>query len=389
LAVMTFVIVLNPNSGTVERGDSIQPLVDVHRLAGSDRVVDLFISNIVPDPLGGITATFSPELIPTDFISTMTINTIATMNQGIYTITVMGIGGGSTATDTFWLTVELPFSFDLYVTPVSDSIYPTQPSSETITVERITGIPEAVTIDLISIIDTATGLPDPGGDDYDISVSFGSSPCTPLGPVYECYPDMDISTTEYTPPGNYEIRINGSSSEFWTDVTFDLEVLTPECFPPDPSMCGAASTDCKYFSCVNFQCIENDYPDDYVPLGPDGTEGTADDPCGFEDCDGLCESGIEYKDPTSATCNIECDGAGSCDSSCDAGACAYNTIKTCNYGCKGTECWAGLWCEETRARCKICGTGWCYGDCEPSGGSDECSFCSSKFRPIADFDQLP
>ncbi len=341
---MTFIIVANPNTDTVVRGNSVETFVNVHKIAGPDRIVDLFIDNIVPDPLGGITATFVPELIPPDFDSKMTISTFATVPAGVYTITVRGVGGGSTDTDVYWLTVELPFDFDLLIAPASDSIYPTQSSSPTVTVDRTQGTPEAVTVSLVHIISKTTMLPDPSGDDFNITVDLSvNNPCTPLGPVFECYPGMTIFTNEYTPPDDYEIKIEGTSASAWDEVTFDLTVNAPECIPPDPAMCGPPTHVCKYYTCVGFVCIENNQDDDYIPPGPDGIVGTPDDPCGFRNCDDKCEldSGDgqwkEYRNPT-GPCNVECDGGGKCDTSCDPGACTYGTITICDHGCDGISC---------------------------------------------------
>ncbi len=348
---MTFIIDINPDSGTVVRGNSIQTFVDVHKIAGTDRIVDLFISDKnPPDPFNRITAAFAPNLNVPDFISTMTISTSPITLVGVYTITVMGVGGGSFDTDVYTLTVESPFAFNLFVTPASDSIYPTQGSTPTITVRRTQGTPEAVTVSLISILSTTSGLPDPTGNDYHITVNFANNPCTPSAPAYECYPSMSISTTDLTPPDTYEIKIGGNSATASDEVTFDLEVKTPECIPPDPSMCGAPPHVCKYWTCVNFQCIENNYNDGYDPAGQ----------CGIENCNDKCDGGFEYRG--GGTCTKTCDGAGNCKASCDPGACTYSTVKNCRWGCKNSlDCWGGIQCEQKTAVCRE-GLGACGAD---------------------------
>jgi hypothetical protein len=343
---MTFSINVDPDPVKIIReiGYSNTTNMIVTKTGGSSKDVHLYFDSLP----AGISRTFSQNDIPPDFVSVLTITTDGTTPAGTHTMTVKGIGGGSYVEKQFNLIVEEPFDFDFYFTGKDkDEIYPTQDTSTTMAVETTQGTPEPVSFSY-NVIEQALG-PDPFGNDYYITAIIVPNPCSLSVAVPDCYPTMDIYTTKDTLPGNYTVYINGSTTKVWHQISFDLKVKEPECFDIGVipsidciSLKGATSS-CKYWECVNFECQEKPYPADYDPAGLCGTEPCG-DKCEKDTVDGKDK---EYRNPPSPTYDRVCDGLGNCNMTYDITKCIYN-IWECRYGCKNsTHCWGGKWYQET------------------------------------------
>ncbi len=359
---MFFILTLNPDNDKIDIGSSTTSTVNINLASGTPSSVVLNALN-VPNH---VSVSFSPNSCTPTCTSTMSITTDNSIEPGIYTFKVSGKGGGSREEATYTLTIAKPFDFDLELSQYEETIAATQSISLTVTLTLKDP-------DMISKTVFLSYSMSP--DEPTISVSF-----TPASGEPDFTSDILITTQETTPDGDYIIVITASGGGVSHSKTFVLHVITPECYDDsdcdDGNPCTGVETEggidkCRFPGTADAYCDRPNLPAGYVPPG---------NACGTVtiSCSDKCSGGREYREPTTptATCSIACDGMGNCGSSCTP-TCSYNSIKTCRYGCKdNVNCWAGLWCEETRARCRISQLGWCYGDCEPPAGSDECDFCA-------------
>jgi len=335
---MVFIIDVSPVDGEVDVGDSNQTFVNVVKIGGTSRIIDLFIDNINPNPLGTISVDFVPDLMQPDFISTMTVRTNAGTSQGTYTLTIKGVGGGSFATDTYTLKVKRNFDFTIIINPPIETYQNLVGLSKPLTIHKTDGIAEMVTMSY-SILNSSHL---PRGDNFGISIIFPNSPCSPNNLLNECYPGITISTTASTPIDDYDVTLYGTSASGLVRTTlFTLKVKLAECndmFLAQSAECNALKGlpedglgipyYCKYWKCVNYQCQLNDHPDSYDPEGQCGSDTCA-DYCGKDPADGKFK---EHSGALNYDCNKTC-FSGICSSSCFPESCTYSSNNVCAYEC--------------------------------------------------------
>jgi hypothetical protein len=159
-----------------------------------------------------------------------------------------------------------------------------------------------------------------------------------------------VSTGDHT----YRLFINGNP--IGDAVTLNCIAYTPP--PQCPGGCDD-NNPCTSDSCQSGTCVH--------------TNRAAGSICGTisSSCPNTCTGGNEYRDGTES-CNLVCNGAGSCSSTCTLSSCSlssYTTVKECKFDCSGTSCITGYYCQPAKAYCRVSRLGWCDG-CSSDGCCD-------------------
>lgn len=200
-----FTVSVNPSSGSVQQGGSIQTTVTVALLSGSPQTVTLSASGLP----GEASASFSTSSGNPTFTSILTISVGTSTPTRTYTITVAGTGGGLTRTATYTLTVTSapqPFDFSISVNPQSGSVQQGGSVSAAVNVGLVSGSTQSVTL-------SASGLP--SGAPYSFKPSSGTPSFTST---------ITISTSMSTPTGRYTITITGAGGGLTRTATYTLTV---------------------------------------------------------------------------------------------------------------------------------------------------------------------
>jgi hypothetical protein len=207
-----FYIKIDSNSNSVDQGNSIQQDVSAILLGLPPNQVDLSYS-ITPNA-PSITISFTPSSGAPSYSSVMNIQTAPNTPAQVYTIKVIGTGGGLTREATFTLTVKAS-DFTVAVNPTSDTAIQGVAFSRTvtITVTNTGGTPQPVSLSY-SIL-----TPIPG-----VTISSPSpATCTPSAPSYTCTSTFTVSGTA-TSIGTYQIIVTGTSGTSSASATYTLTV---------------------------------------------------------------------------------------------------------------------------------------------------------------------
>jgi len=377
---MEFDLSLNPSTATIMQGEEASTSIDLTFLSGTAVPVFLYASEEPPNSQ----LTLSTDTCTPTCNSTMTISTsYPDTPYGTYEIKVVAIGGGLRKTAKFTLTIQPYFDFEILLSPDRDTIAQGEPSSSIVTVD-LKSI-ETRTVDLsYTIISITSGSTDP--NNFGISVSFDQNSGNPTFST-----TMRITTQTTTPYDEYAIIVTGTSEDIIRTKTFTLTVKKPECFSDSDCNDGKPCTGvkdeggidkCRNSGKVNAYCERPNLPYGYIP---DSSCGTLSKTCGNK-----CENGYEYRDGIKKTCNLACDGVGSCLKDCTPSCTPsdYNTIKDCYYECKDNlRCREAYFCSEESCQtcnswCALnsCDTSWGCGSCTVSGqvrrGNESDPFCT-------------
>ncbi|AIC15154.1 InlB B-repeat-containing protein [Nitrososphaera viennensis] len=203
-----FSLSLNPSSGTVQQGGSVQTTVTTTLLSGTSTSVSLSASG---GPLG-TSFTFSPASGNPTFASTLTINIPSNVATGTYQVTVAGSGGGVSRTATYQLTISSqtaqPFNYALSVSPSSLSIAKGSSAQTTVSVDLLAGSSaQAVAL-------SSTGQPS------GVTVSFNPSSGNPTFKS-----TMSISVSSAANAGTYTLTITGTSGALAKSTTLTLTIV--------------------------------------------------------------------------------------------------------------------------------------------------------------------
>jgi hypothetical protein len=370
---MFFHLEANPPTGIVLPGDPIPTTIDVILEGGTPLPVSLFapqgaINAITGDPETSISISFSTTLCTPDCSPTMTITTQDTDTptpDGDYEIEVVGIGGGSMETVTYVLTVSPVFKFTLDVNPDDDIVIPGDSTTPTVSVTKD---PAALLSKPVTLSAIATDT-DSGDEEPSISTSFNPNNQDP-----DYSSTMTITTQDTTPDGDYAVSITGTGGGWSAGTTFTLTVKTPDCYTDadcddgNPCTGGDEATGidkCIDGGTVDAWCNQTNFDYGYEP----------DDRCGIETetCEDKCDSKevkmngfwvtkyYEYKDGSTETCNILCDGGGNCLPDCTPVTCTYSEEYECRFECEDTtRCEYGYFCGSNE-----CTGGVDYYGCDP------------------------
>ncbi len=202
-----FAVSVNPESGSIEQGGSVQTIVNVTLLSGTSQTVTLSVSELPPET----SATFNLSSGIPPFTSTLTIYTAESTSTGNHTIIIIGTGEELTKTTNYTLTVTYtpqPFNFSLSVS--SDSGLVQQGNSLTlpITVSLISGSSQSVSL-------SVSGLPSGAWAIFDQSSGTPTFTST-----------MNISTSSTTPAGTYVITLTASGEGLTRTASYTLTVTS-------------------------------------------------------------------------------------------------------------------------------------------------------------------
>ncbi len=161
----------------------------------------------------GVTATFSPASIAAPGLgtSTVTFTAASTAVAGNYTVVVTATGGGVTRTSNLNLTVSMPASFAISVSPAAVSITPgsrTSSASATITATLSASFDSTITV-------TVSGLP------AGASAAFGPAST----PAPDAISDtMALSAAASSKPGTYPVTITATGGGISHTAALSLTV---------------------------------------------------------------------------------------------------------------------------------------------------------------------
>jgi len=194
-----YAVSVDPTSGFVQQGGSVQATVTVNLTSGETHYVSCSASGLP----NGVTVNFNPSSGLPTFTSTMTISASSTSPKGTYTITIP-----CEWHPTFYtLTVISPgFDLTVSVSPTSGSVKPGGSVQATVMVNLTNGSTQSVSL-------SASGLP--SGANATFNPSSGNPTFTST---------MTISTSSTTPTGTYTIRITGTGAT--KTATYLLTVTT-------------------------------------------------------------------------------------------------------------------------------------------------------------------
>jgi uncharacterized repeat protein (TIGR02543 family) len=209
--IFDFSLSLNPSSGSVIQGNSIQTTVNASLTSGSTQSVSFSASGLP----SGATASFSSTSCNPTCTSTMTITTTAATPTGSYTITITGTGGGVTRTTTYTLTVNAAFDFSMSLSPSSGSVNQGTSITTTATATLTSGSTTSVSFN------SCSNLPAGG------YCSFSPTSCNPT-----CTSTATIYTSDSTPSGVYNINITGNGGGKTHSATYTLTVNFVDRTPP-------------------------------------------------------------------------------------------------------------------------------------------------------------
>jgi flagellin-like protein len=204
-----FSLSLNPSSGTVQQGGSVQTTVTTTLLSGTSSPVSLSASG---GPFG-TTFTFGPASGNPTFASTLTISIPSNAATGTYQVTVAGSGGGGVSrTATYQLTVspqtQQTFNYALSVSPSSLSIAKGSSAQTTVSVDLLAGSSAQ------AVVLSSTGQPS------GVTVSFKPSSGNPTFKS-----TMSISVSSAANAGIYTLTITGTSGALAKSTTLTLTIV--------------------------------------------------------------------------------------------------------------------------------------------------------------------
>ncbi|MEP0824099.1 MAG: hypothetical protein HRF40_01285, partial [Nitrososphaera sp.] len=204
-----FSLSLNPSSGTVQQGGTVQTTVTTTLLSGTSSSVSLSAGG---GPLG-TTFTFSPASGSPTFASTLTISIPSNAATGTYQVTISGSGsGGISRTATYQLTVnpqaQQPFNHAMSVSPSSLSIAKGSSAQTTVSVDLLAGSSAQ------AVVLSSTGQPS------GVAVSFNPSTGNPTFKS-----TMSISVSSAANAGTYTLTITGTAGALAKSTTLTLTIV--------------------------------------------------------------------------------------------------------------------------------------------------------------------
>ena len=205
-----FSLSASPTSQSVIQGASTSYTISVARVGGFSDALRLTVSGL-PAGAGG---TFSPNPV-SGAASTLTLTTATTTPVGTYTLTISGTNGTLTHTTTATLVVTAPPppDFSLAASPSSQTIFQGAATSYTISVTRINGFSDALSL-------TVSGLP------AGAAGTFSPNPTTGVRST------LNVTTASTTPAGFYSLTISGTNGTLTRSTGVTLVVTAP----PDYSL---------------------------------------------------------------------------------------------------------------------------------------------------------
>lgn len=215
--VFSFSLALNPSSGNVVVGGSVNTILEATLLNGSATNIIFSCSNLP----SGVTCNFSPTSCSPTCSSTLTISTSSSTPTGTYTITINGIGEGVTNVTTYTLTVTTvpqPFNFSLSTNPTSSK----RPQGGYVSIYATANLLSGTTT---PVSFSCSGLPDGA------SCNFSPSSCSPT-----CTSTLVITTSLTTSFGVYTITISGIGGGL-TRTTIHTLNISSDCHPSYPTLC--------------------------------------------------------------------------------------------------------------------------------------------------------
>jgi uncharacterized membrane protein len=218
----------SPASQTVFRGASTSYAVSVKALRGFAGYVSLSVSGIP----AGATGSFNHNPIYTS--STLTVSASASTPAGSHTLTITGTSGSLSHLTTITLNVAVAADFSLSPSPVSQSVAPGGSTSYTVSVGRMGGFGDPVSLSVSGLPAGASGSLNPN------PVTVSSSSASTL----------TVRTSASTPAGSHTLTITGTSGSLSHSTTVTLVVraaavpdfsLSPS-FPSQTLAAGATTS---------------------------------------------------------------------------------------------------------------------------------------------------
>ncbi len=200
-----FTIDADPPSRTVSQGGDATYTISLKAKNGFESPVDLSVENLPQ----GATAAFDPNpKVPTGE-SKMTVSTSDTTPTGTYSVTVKGIGGGKTQSCQVTLVVSSAPDYTIQATPPEKTVIAGDSATYSVNLTALNGFSSPVNLNVAGLPDGAHG-------------QFSKNPITPSGQV-----DLEIMTSDNTPPGIYSLTIAGDSGRKHHAATVNL-VVSPK-----------------------------------------------------------------------------------------------------------------------------------------------------------------
>ncbi|MDI6884391.1 MAG: hypothetical protein QMD00_04620 [Hadesarchaea archaeon] len=207
-----FGISIDPLSGSIHPGGSLEATVSVKAIMGYNSTVSLSASG---QP-GGVSVSFSQTSGTPPFSSTAIINVSDGASTGDCTIIIKGVGAdGKEHACSYVLNITTTSDFTISVNPTSSSIKQGGSLTATVRITAIGGYDKSIGL-------SSSGQP-PG-----VSVSFSPGSGTP-----DFSSVMTISASSTAPTGTHTITIKGTASD-GKERTASY-TLTVTGFPPEPS----------------------------------------------------------------------------------------------------------------------------------------------------------
>ncbi|MBI4853679.1 MAG: hypothetical protein HY819_17945 [Acidobacteria bacterium] len=198
-----FDLVLNPTSQSITVGQKASFTVGINPRDGFNEQVALTASS----PQNLIQVSLSANTIGISTTSTITLTTSPTTEPKDYLITISATGGGITKTATFNLTVKPNLGdFTLAVRPNQQSVSAGKATSLNLDIQGQNGFSDLVAL-RAEVAETS------------IQIGFAPSSAKPGDNV-----SITITTANTTAPGNYNIRVIGTSGALIKTADFVLTV---------------------------------------------------------------------------------------------------------------------------------------------------------------------
>ncbi|MCW4008777.1 MAG: hypothetical protein NWF09_08855, partial [Candidatus Bathyarchaeota archaeon] len=198
----TFSLSLSEASMTLQQDETATINVALQRLSGSAAIT--LSASGAPQ---GVSISFNPATGTPSFTSVMSIAVSKTAPPGVYNVVVSAVGGGSSETVTFQLTVTaLPFDFEMQLSKTSATIEQGDQASATLTLTFTQGQASPVQLSVLNV---------PNG----LSVSFSPSTLTPTASSI-----MSLSASSMMQTGVYTFTVKAEGGGVTRTCDFTLTV---------------------------------------------------------------------------------------------------------------------------------------------------------------------
>src|SRR5437763_5973984 len=197
-----FTLSASPASRTVRQGAATSYGVTISPTGGFTGQVSLGVSGLP----GGATGSFNPT--PATASSTLSVTTSASTPTGTYSLTLTGVSGSLTRRTTVTLVVSAPApDFTLSASPASQTVLQGASTSYSLTISRMGGFTDQVSLSVSGLPGGATG-------------SFDPNPTTASS-------TLSVTTDATTHTGTYTLPLNGISGSLTRTTTVALALNPP------------------------------------------------------------------------------------------------------------------------------------------------------------------